>query len=74
MNKERRKKVLKVYGLLTEAGQQLAEIRREEQDAYNNLPDSFRYGEQGAEMEGYIDMLSEVDGYLDDAISVLDQI
>lgn len=74
MNKERRKKVLKVYELLTEAGQQLAEIRNEEQEAYNNLPDSFRYGEQGAEMEEYIDMLSEVDGYLDDAISVIDQI
>lgn len=74
MNRGRRKKIQEVCEKIREAIESLEEIKEEEQGALDNLPDSFRYGERGEEMEGYIEMLDETLGYLDDAGSVLDQI
>lgn len=74
MNKRRRKEVEKAFGLINEAKEILSSVREEEEEAHDNLPESFRYGERGEEMEQYIDMLDEADGYIDDAISVIDQI
>lgn len=74
MNKRRRKEVEKAFGLINEAKEILSSVREEEKEAHDNLPESFRYGERGEEMEQYIEMLDEADGYIDDAISVIDQI
>ena len=38
------------------------------------MPDSFRDGERGDEMQNYMDMIEEAEGYLDDANSVIEQI
>ena len=46
----------------------------EEQESLDNLPDNFKYGERGEEMQGYLEMLNEARDYLDDANSVIEQI
>lgn len=74
MNKQRRKRLSEALDKLCEVGEILEEVKNDEQDAYENLPDNFRYGERGEEMQNYIEMLDEVDGYVEDAKSVIEQI
>ena len=52
----------------------LEEVKSEEEESYDNLPDNFRDGDKGEEMQNYIEMLEEASGYLDDANSVIEQI
>lgn len=61
VNKQRRKRLGKVFDLVTEAMDILEEVKSEEEASYDNLPD-------------YIEMLEEASGYLDDANSVIKQI
>lgn len=74
MNRQRRKKLLQAFEKIGEVKDILDEVRQEEQDAYDNLPENFQYGERGEEMQNYIEMIDEAYGYLDDAGSVIDQI
>ncbi len=74
MNRERRKRLQEAFDKIAEAQEILSEVRDEEQEAYENLPENFQYGERGEEMQGYIEMIDEADGYLDDAKSVVEQI
>lgn len=74
MNKQRRKKLGKVFDLICQAKDILEEVKSEEEEAYENLPEQFQYGERGEEMNGYIEMIDEAYGYLDDANSVIEQI
>ncbi len=74
MNKARRKRLQEAFDLVAKAQEILAEVREEERESIENLPDNFRYGERGEEMEAYIEMIDEADGYLDDAMSVIEQI
>ena len=74
MNKARRKRLGEAFDLIGEAQDILRSVREEEQEAYENLPDSFRDGERGDEMQNYMDMIEEAEGYLDDANSVIEQI
>ena len=60
--------------LIGEAQDILRSVREEEQEAYENLPDNFRDGEKGEEMQNYMEMIEEAEGYLDDANSVIEQI
>ena len=74
MNKARRKRLQEAFDLVAKAQEILAEVREEERESIENLPDNFRYGERGEEMQTYIEMIDEADGYLDDAKSVIEQI
>lgn len=74
MNKQRRKRLGDALDLINRAKDILEEVKGDEQDSYNNLPESFQNGERGEEMQGYIEMLDESYGYLDDANSVVEQI
>lgn len=74
MNKARRKRLQEAFDLTAKAQEILAEVREGERESLENLPDNFRYGERGEEMEAYIEMIDEADGYLDDAKSVIEQI
>lgn len=74
MNKQRRKKLEKSYDLIDEALEIIQEVMEEEQEAYDNLPESFQNGERGEEMSGYIEMLEEASGYLDETKSVMAEI
>ena len=74
MNKARRKRLGEAFDLIGTAQDILRCVREEEQEAYENLPDSFRDGEKGEEMQNYMEMIDEAEGYLDDANSVIEQI
>lgn len=74
MNRLRRKRLQEAFDLVAKAQEILAEVREGERESLENLPDNFRYGERGEEMEAYIEMIDEADGYLDDAMSVIEQI
>lgn len=74
MNKQRRKRLGEAFDLVAQAKDILEEVKDEEQEAHDNLPENFQYGEKGEEMEGYIGMIEEAYNYLDDASSVIEQI
>lgn len=74
MNKQRRKRLEDAFELVNRAKEILDAVRDEEQEAFDNLPESFQNGERGQEMEGYMEMIDEAYGYLDDANSVVEQI
>jgi len=59
MNNRRRNKIQAALDILEEA-------KFDEQEAFDNLPESFQYGEKGERME-------EAMNYLDDAISSLEE-
>lgn len=74
MNKQRRKWLEEAIEKVEDAIKVLEEVTEEERESLENLPDNFRYGERGEEMEGYIEMLEEASEYLADANSVIEQI
>ena len=74
MNRQKRKRLGKAFDLIAEAEEILEEVKSEEEDSYENLPDNFRDGDKGEEMQNYIEMLDESIGYLQDVNSVIEQI
>lgn len=74
MNRDRRKRLGSAFGMVDKAKEILEDVKAEESESYENLPEQFRDGERGEEMQGYIEMLEEAYNYLDDANSVIEQI
>ncbi len=74
MNRKRRKKLEAAFEKISDAMEILNDAISEEQESLDNLPDNFKYGERGEEMQGYLEMLNEARDYLDDANSVIEQI
>ena len=70
MNRQRRKRLTEAFEKVAEVMEILEEVKSEEEESYDNLPDNFRDGD----MQNYIEMLDEAYGYLDDANSVIEQI
>ena len=65
MNKVRRKELARVVDLLDQARDLLEIIRDEEQEAFDNLPESIQCSERGETMEDYISTMEEMLDYLD---------
>lgn len=72
MNNDRRKRIRaeltnleKAMGLLSDIKSALEDIRDEEQEAYDNMPESFQNGDKGEAAQAAI-------GELDSAIDALD--
>jgi hypothetical protein len=74
MNAERRKQIAKLSSQLDGVIRQIEEIQSEEQDAYDNLPDSFQSGEQGDASQEAIQTLESAIATLNDAQSELENI
>lgn len=74
MNKQRRKKLSDAFDKLTEIMNALEEVKTEEEESYENLPDSLKHSPKGEEMDNYIAMMEEAYGYLDDANAVIEDI
>lgn len=74
MNKQRRKQLEKSFGPIDVAMEIIQCVMDDEQEAYDNLPESFQNGERGEEMSGYIETLEESIGYLEDAKYALEQV
>ena len=74
MNQQRRKKLEKLHELMTEISGQLEEIKDEEQEAYDDMPESLQESERGQAMyqavenlESAIDSLSEALDHTEEA-------
>ena len=59
MNKQRRKDLLDVAEHLQDALDRLSEVRDEEQEAFDNMPESLQYGSRGDAMQEAIDTMDE---------------
>lgn len=60
MNKVRRKALADIIDLIEEVRERLEMVRDEEQEAFDNLPESFQCSERGEAMEEYIYTMEEV--------------
>lgn len=74
MNKQGRERLKKIGKTLTQAQEALEEMAQEEQEKLYNMPESFRYGFQGGEMETAIDYLKEAAQQISDAIYGINEI
>ncbi len=74
MNKARKKKLQEAFAIIEQAKSILETVKNEEQESFDNLPEQFQSGARGEEMEGYIEILEEAFGHLDDANSAVAQI
>lgn len=71
MNKARREDLLDVVDLLDDAIVRLEEIRDEEMDAFDVMPEGLQYSSRGASMQEAIDIL---DGFGDTLSDIQQQI
>lgn len=69
MNKQRRKRLTEVMELLQEAQQIIEEVRDEEQEEFDNLPEGLRCSGRWKAMEEAINNLEEAYDGMDDTIS-----
>ena len=74
MNKARRKAIEYTISIMQKVSVDLDTIRDEEQEAFDNLPDSLQYSERGEQMEEYIDTLGDAVSDIDDIIGSLCEI
>lgn len=73
MNKQRRKDLLDVAESLQEALDRLSEVRDEEQEAFDNMPESLQYGSRGDAMQEAIDTMDEWEGEIDEIKSRIEE-
>ena len=65
MNNARRTKIEKLNNRLSEIMDLINELANEEQEAFDNMPESIQYGERGEKMEDYISTIDDAIGNLD---------
>lgn len=74
MNKARRTAIKKVFEQLEELMATVEVIRDEEQDAFDNLPESFQSSERGETMEENIDTLDSAYNSIEEAKDLLEEL
>ena len=74
MNRIRRKELQDIMNQLSELRDRLESVMNEEQEAFDNLPESIQDGEQGVRMSNAVDSMQyaldsmeEIEGCLSDA-------
>jgi hypothetical protein len=65
MNKARRAELSEILALIEEARERLEAVRDEEQEAFDNMPESLQYSARGEIMEEYVGIMDEFLDYLD---------
>lgn len=71
MNKSRRIRIARIIDKIDELMAAVDELRQEEEDAYENLPDSIRESSRGEDMYDAMDNLENAFGSLEDADNYL---
>lgn len=71
MNRERRKELSRAIHLIEQAAEIVEVVRDAEQEAFDNLPESFQNAERGQDIELWID---ELDQFLDEITMVGDML
>ena len=52
----------------------IEEVKDEEQEAHDNLPESFQYGEKGEQMEECIEQLEEAYDQCDEIMQIIEML
>lgn len=68
MNRQRRKHIDSIIDLLEQEKVQLEEVYKEEEDYFDNMPESFQYGEKGDTAQEAMDNLQAAIDSLEEAI------
>lgn len=71
MNAKRRKAIDKIVSKLEELQADLERVREEEQDAYDNTPESLQESDRYSESEEAISAMEDADGSIQEAIDYL---
>lgn len=71
MNNKRRKEISKVVDTLTEISQTLSILAEEENEAFDNLPESLQESSRGDDMQEWIDRLEGSQATIDEVIDEL---
>lgn len=71
MNNARRKEISKAISMMEEAVAILADVKEEEEMAFENLPEGIQMSERGDAMQEWIDSLTEAEDGLQDVIDNL---
>ena len=74
MNKARRKMLQDIIDELDAQREQIEAVQMEEQDAYDNLPESIQYSERGETMSENASDLEQATSDLEDVISTLQEV
>lgn len=74
MNKKRRKKLEQAQIMLDNAVSILEDVQEEEQEAYDNMPESFQEGEKGEKAQSAISSLEDAVSSIEQTISSLGEI
>lgn len=71
MNKDRRSRLRKIIDQITDLKSGIEEIKEEEQDSFDNLPESLQQGEKGSKMEEAISNMEDATNAIDEIESSL---
>lgn len=74
MNKNRRKRIQEIIDTIVDAADNLEVIRDEEQEVFDNMPESFQYAERGEAIQEYVNDLDDAVSGLQDVIETLENI
>lgn len=72
MNKKRRASIRKIHDKLSELMESIEQLKYEEQEAFDNLPDSVKESDRGSVMIEAADNLDYASGSIEDAIAQLE--
>ncbi len=72
MNAARRKSLDAIFAMIEEAKSQLETLRDEEQETYDNLPESFQNGEKGEKAQTAIDAMESAISNIEDACNEIE--
>jgi len=73
MNNARRKELSALISEIEDVRSRLETVKEEEQEAYDNLPESLQDGERGEQMQAAIDAMENADSLLDDLIGSIEE-
>ena len=72
MNNKRRKEISKISSILEDAKSRLSTVIDEEQEAFDNMPESLQGSERGCESEEALDSMNDAIDSIESAIEYLD--
>lgn len=72
MNQKRKKLIKDGYDLIMQGKSMIDTAIAEEQEAFDNLPESLQCSERGEEMEANVEQLQECSDNLEEALSALE--
>lgn len=73
MNGPRRKQIEALSDRLTDLRADLEQLRDEEQEYYDNMPDSLRDGEKGQKAENAVQAMEDTLNNIDEAVAYLEE-